>query len=102
MEQEILSALQWHLNGPTVLCFIEHFADLIPHIIPHHSSSNDETWMTLMNIAKLYAELTLPDVRYIPMKPSTIAIACLSIAMKRIPADLINETDRRTFFVSIS
>jgi len=97
METDILSALNWRLNGPTVLSFLEHFFALIPHGI----SGSPTAWKKLLSYSKHYVELTLGDHYFVTENPSTVAISCISTGMKHIPSSLLNETDRRSFFSSI-
>jgi len=98
MEKDILQALNWRLNGPTTLCFLEHFFELIP---PEMSISNT-VLRTLFSLSKLYAGLTHNDYYFVPMKPSDVAVCCISIAMQRIPSCLFNRSDRLHFFSLIS
>jgi len=92
MENEMLFALNWRLNGPPALNFIEHFFALFPNV----KSRNDEAWETLLNYSRHYAELTLGDYYYAVLKPSTVAICCISTALKQIPT-LLRQSGRNIF-----
>ena len=62
-------------------------------------SMSDTVLKTLFSYFKLYAGFTLNDYYYfVPMKPSTIVVCCVSIAMQRIPLCLFNRSDRIYFF----
>merc|ERR1712176_181471 len=97
MENEMLSALNWRLNGPTVLCFLEHFWGLFPNV----RSKGDIGWTKLLHYSRHYAELTLGDYNFAVLNPSTVAICCISAAMKRIPS-LLPESESRNYFLKIS
>jgi len=98
MEFDILSALNWHVHGPTVLCFLEHFIALIPT----RSIQSNEAWKMLQHISKQYTELTLGDYYFVTQKPSTVAIAIISTSLKHISPDLLNKTDRLGLFSNIA
>lgn len=98
MEFDILSALNWHVHGPTVLCFLEHFIALVPT----ESIQRNEAWKILQHISKQYTELTLGDYYFVTQKPSTVAIAIISNSLKHISPDIFNETDRLGLFSNIA
>jgi len=98
MEFDILSDLNWRVNRPTVLSFLEQFFALIPTRL----ARNDMVMKSLEYICKQYTELTLSDYYFVTQKPSTIAIAVLSTSLQHISLDFIDETDRRSLFLEIS
>jgi len=98
MENDILSALNWRVHGPTVLSFLEHFFALIPTT----SIQSNTAWQELLQRSKQYTELTLGDYYYVTQKPSTVAIAIISNSLKHIPHDLLDATDRLNFFLQIA
>jgi len=90
MELDILSALNWHVHGPTVLSFIEHlFA-----VVPTTSTCNDIVQKSLIQKCKQTTELTLGDYYYVTQKPSTVAFTIIYNSLKKIPSDQINAADR--------
>jgi len=98
MEFDILCALNWRVHGPTVLSFLEYFIAIISPRPMRKNTSLD----TLIHICKQYIELTLGDYYFVTQKPSTVAVAVLSISIQHIPLDQINETDRLCFFSKIA
>jgi len=98
MEFDILSALNWRVHGPTVLCFLEYFIALIST----GSIQNKDATKILQHISKQYAELTLGDYYFVTQKPSTVAIAIIFTSLKHISPDLLNEIDRHSFFSNIA
>jgi len=97
MEFDILSALNWHVHGPTVLSFLEHFFALIPT----RSTRTNEAWKILQHISKQYTEIALGDYYFVTQKPSTVAIAIISTSLRHVSPDLFNEADRLSFFSNI-
>jgi len=104
MENDVLEALNWRLNGPTTLCFLEHFFDIIPPEMFSTStlSTRRTVLKTLFGFSKLYAKQTTNDYYFVPMKPSTVAICCISVALQRIPPFLFDKSDQEALFYLIS
>ena len=98
MEFDILSALDWHVHGPTVLSFIEHFFA----VIPKTSTCNDTAWRLLLHKSKQYTELTLGDYYFVTQKPSNVAVAIISNSLRYISPNIINAADRLSFFSQIA
>jgi len=98
MENDILSALNWRVHGPTVISFLEHFFALIPTT----STQNITAWQGLIRISKQYTVLTSDDFFFVTQKPSTCAIAIISNSLKHIPHDLLNTSERLDFFLQIA
>merc|ERR1719361_446021 len=98
MENDILSALNWRVHGPTVTSFLEYFFALIPTT----STQNRSVWQEIIQKSKQYIELTLDDFFFVTQKPSTCAIAIISNSLKHIPRDLLNATERFNFFLQIA
>jgi len=98
MENDILSALNWRVHGPTVLSFLEHFFALIPTM----SMQNNKAWQGMIEKSKQYTELTLEDFFFVTQKPSTVAIAIISNSLKHIPSDILTAADRLCLFLRIS
>jgi len=97
-EFAILSALNWRINGPTTLSFLEHFFALIPD----RSVSCIMIREVLIPICKQYLELTLSDYYFVTQKPSTVAIAVLSASLEHVSLNSFNETERCSLFSDIS
>lgn len=97
MEFDILSALNWRINGPTVLSFLEHlFAVVPPGLV------RGEGMEILTDICKQYTEVTLSDYYFVTQKPSDVAIAIICTSLQHIPLDLIDEKGRRSLVLKIS
>ena len=71
-EMEILQVLQWRINGPTPLAFIQELATVIP------SCSND-----LMHSCRELCEMAVMDEFFVPYKSSSIAAAVLITAARQ-------------------
>jgi len=98
MELDILFPLNWRINGPTVLWFIEHFFA----VMSTTSTQIYKVRNTLLHISKQYAELTLGDYDFVTKKPSTVAIAIISNSLKHISREQLNPSDRLSFFSQIA
>merc|ERR1719330_244270 len=98
MERDILNALNWRLNGPTVLSFLEYFFA----VIPSESLRSNPGWQVLNQICKQYAELSLNDYYFVTQKPSILAIAIISTSLAHISNDHICEAQRISFFTDIA
>jgi len=99
MENDILSALNWRVHGPTANSFLEHFFALVPTEI---SIQNKPIWQRVIQISKQYIELTLDDFFFVTEKPSIVAVAIISNSLKHIPHNLLNAADRLNFFLRIA
>jgi len=98
MELDILNALNWRLNGPTSLEFLEIFFATIPS----ESRRRDSGWQMLKQICKKYAEQSLSDYYFVTQKPSIIAIAIISISLAHISPDHLCEAQRISLFTDIA
>ena len=96
MELDILSALNWHVHGPTVLSFIEHFLAFVP------STWSNTVRETLIHKSKQYTEITLGDYYFVTQKPSTIAFVIVYNSLKNISSDQLNKADRLSFLSRIA
>lgn len=98
MEFDILTALNWRVHRPTVLCFLEHF---IAAISPR-PTRNNAGLDAFVRICKRYTELTLGDYYFATQTPSTVAVAVLSTGLRHIPLDQLSKTDRLGLFSKIA
>jgi len=98
MEYTILSALNWRINGPTVLSFIDYFFAVLPTSL----KSSDLAWKKVLQKSKQYTELTLGDYYFVTKKPSVVAIAVILNSLEHISPDLINARDRKNFLSQIA
>lgn len=79
-ELEVLTSLQWKLNGPSALQYIRYASDLLP-------KSANSLSATIYEYAKLQTELAVGDYPLIGLNRSTIAMASLlnSVAQVNLP-----------------
>mmetsp|Transcript_12381 Transcript_12381/g.25686 ORF Transcript_12381/g.25686 Transcript_12381/m.25686 type:complete len:328 (-) Transcript_12381:105-1088(-) len=71
MEQIILQAIKWRVNGPTVLAFVAHFLALLPSAI--HLSVAE----SIMEYARFQTELAVAEQSLVTLKPSEVALAAV-------------------------
>ena len=76
MEQTILQALKWRVNGPTALGFVQNFMALIPDSV--HPSVAD----VIMDYARYQTELAVSDHSFVATQPSDLALAAILNAME--------------------
>mmetsp|Transcript_13043 Transcript_13043/g.27608 ORF Transcript_13043/g.27608 Transcript_13043/m.27608 type:complete len:336 (-) Transcript_13043:67-1074(-) len=78
-ESRILSVLDWKLNGPTALEFVQHFLFMIS------DSINDEAAMNeVIGMARLQAELSVANQSLAYEKYSVVALASIRNAMDSV------------------
>lgn len=95
MEQQILSALDFRVNGPTPLGFVQYFMALIPPMV-HHSVT-----ALLMDYARYQIELAVADQSFVGIKPSELALASLLNAMEGMDTSLLPSKLQAKFLRSI-
>lgn len=76
MEQKILEALVWRVNGPTALGFVQHFLLFLPPGV--HSAVVLAVW----DYARYQTELAISDHSFVKVKPSVVGMAALLNAME--------------------
>jgi hypothetical protein len=76
MEDTMLLALRWRLNGPTPLGFVQYFIALLPESV--HPSVSE----VIMDYARYQTELAVSEHTFVGMKPSDIALASVLNAME--------------------
>lgn len=80
MERDIVVSLDWNLNCPTAIAFLEYFMSAIPH------SNGNETYdykSILKTYSKYLVERSVEDYEISINKPSNIALAAMSVGMKK-------------------
>ena len=83
MEQTILQALNWRVNGPTALGFITYFMALMP------SSVHPSVATAIFDYARYQTELAIAEHAFVPVKPSDIALAAVLNAMEGMDTNLL-------------
>ena len=83
MEETMLQALKWRVNGPTPLGFVQHFMALIPHSV-HPSVSN-----AIMDYARYQTELAVSEHAFVSLRPSEIALAAVLNSVEGMDTNLL-------------
>lgn len=86
MEQTILSALDFRVNGPTPLGFVQYMMALIPETL-HPSVA-----ALIMDFARYQTELAVSEQSFVDVRPSEVAIAAVLNAMEGMDASLLPVT----------
>jgi hypothetical protein len=79
MELEILHAVQWRMNPPTALSFIQNFLALIPGVIMSKSDRD-----TVYELAKYQTELAVHEYSLVAVDASTVAFAAVMNALETV------------------
>jgi hypothetical protein len=95
MEQQILLALKWRVNGPTPLSFVQYFMALIPETV-HPSVAQ-----LIMDYARYQTELVVAEQNFVHVKPSEIALAAVLNAMEGMDINLLPLKTQGKFIRSI-
>ncbi|CAB9507275.1 diatom-specific cyclin [Seminavis robusta] len=82
MEFNILKALGWRVNPPTGTAFVRQILSLFPDKLLPPTMKN-----TVCDLAKVQIDLVLGDYRFVPIKRSTLAMACLFNAFESLQYD---------------
>ncbi|KAL7533554.1 hypothetical protein ACHAXR_005307 [Thalassiosira sp. AJA248-18] len=106
MEKEILSALQWRLNGPSPHDFIGGLIELLPNNnSPAYSDSSKLVVFKkkLSTMSKIQAEVAMMDYSMaIQQSPSAIAYASLLASLKSLGVDDFHPLDRMAWMQNIA
>jgi Cyclin, N-terminal domain/Cyclin, C-terminal domain len=76
MEQKILLALLWRVNGPTVLGFVQQYLLFLP------SSVHSAVVLAVWDYARYQTEMAISDHTFVKMRPSITGMAVLLNAME--------------------
>jgi hypothetical protein len=95
MELEILNAIQWRMNPPTALSFINHFLALLPETM---MSPSDR--VTMYEFAKFQTELAVLEYSLVGVDASTVALAAVLNAIETLSC--AKSTDIMTMLTKIS
>lgn len=107
MENDILFAIQWRMNGPTPLSFIQQFFSLLSSTKTSSSRiepflQSNPAYQKLWNISKYHTELAACEYYFATIQPSTVAIASISASLKLIPLCEISASERANFLLMIA
>jgi len=75
-EKKILEAVEWRVNGPTALSFVQHFLKFLPESV--HSAVQ----LAVFDYARYQTELALADHAFLKLKPSVVGMAATLNAME--------------------
>lgn len=82
MENDILFSLNWYLNCPTALSFLELFLS----VIPKDGDRTSQMKEVVKTYSKYLIERSIEDYELSMKKPSDIALAAISISVKKLSA----------------
>lgn len=82
MEQTLLQALKWKVNGPTSLGFVQYFMALIPYDVHPTVGS------LIMDYSRYQIELAISEQSFVSNKLSEIAIASILNSLEGIDCGL--------------
>ena len=83
MEQTILQALEFRVNGPTPLGFVQHIMALIPNTV------HPTVAALIMDYARYQTELAVSEQSFVDIKPSEIALAAVLNAIEGMDTTLL-------------
>jgi len=95
MEQTILQALKFRVNGPTALGFVLQFMSLVPSTI-HPSVA-----VVIMDYARFQTELAVSDHKFVAIKPSELGLAAVLNALEALDQTLLPLKAHAKFIRSI-
>lgn len=98
MEKEILSALQWRLNGPSPHEFIGGLVELLPS----HDGLNSEVVEQLKTMSHVQVEAAMLDYSMALQSPSSIAYVALLTAMQNLSTGAFHPLDRLSWMQNIA
>ena len=84
MEETMLQAIKWRVNGPTSLAFVAHFMAFLP------SSVHPDDAESMMEYARFQTELAIAEQDLIPARPSQVAMAALMNAVEGMDTALFS------------
>ena len=99
MEKQVLSGLEWRLNGPSVQEFVSGLIELLPRDVV--ANDENDTVGRLKTMANIQAELILLDYEMGRYKSSVIAYAAVLSSLQCITAREMNHLDRLTWMQQI-
>jgi hypothetical protein len=79
MELEILNAIQWRMNPPTALSFLNSFLALLPGDVMSPSDKD-----TVYELAKFQTELAVHEYSLVTVDASTVAFAAVMNALETV------------------
>ena len=99
MEQEILTALSWRVNGPTAHDFLSHIISLLPSSAHKY---DDTVAMTLLDFSRFQVEIAVCDYDLALQKPSVVALASILNSVESIDEKLFSRRSQFDFFQCVA
>lgn len=82
MEKRMLNALQWRVNPPTPMSFVQKILDLVPEDL-----MNEEERLAIIDLTKFQIELAMGQYQFSILPASSIAIASLLNAVESMSSN---------------
>ena len=95
-ERDMIVALRYNINGPTPFQFVGLILDLLPTTPDVHMSTK------LYPVACREVELLIQDSKFVSLRRSSIAIASIVNALKKVPQAELTIDGRVQFIKSVS
>lgn len=95
MEQTILQALKFRVNGPTALGYVQKYVALLPSAV--HPDVAD----LVLDYARFQTELAVSDHTFVSIKPSELGLAALLNALEGMDQSLLPQKLHTKFIRSI-
>ncbi|KAL3795634.1 hypothetical protein HJC23_002041 [Cyclotella cryptica] len=98
MEQDILQALGWRMNGPTTHDMLSHLIMLLPKATYR---DDDSVASALLDFSRFQVEIAISDYGLALEKPSVVALAAILNSAEGISEMLFSAQDRYQYLQSI-
>jgi hypothetical protein len=95
MEQRILQALNWRIQGPTALSFVQHFLALLP------DSVHPAVATAIMDYARYQTELATSDYSLVDTKFSHVALAAIMNAVEGMDQSMLSLRQQGVFLRAV-
>ena len=95
MEQSILDALHWRIQGPTPLCFVQHFLALLPDTV------HPEIATAIMDYARFQTELATSDYSLVSSQQSHVALAAILNAVEGVDQSMLSLRQQGMFLRAV-
>jgi len=94
MESEILFALEWRLQDPTIISFVRYFVALMPRYILEQPSISK----TILDLSTYQAEIAVCDYSLSILNPSTVAFAAILNVLDSMAEEIFPASEKETFY----
>lgn len=95
MEQSVLDALNWRIQGPTVLAFVQHFLALLPDSVPPAVAT------AIMDYARFQTELVTPNYSLVACQQSHVALAAILNAIEGMDQSMLSLREQGAFLRTV-